>query len=346
MLRVAIVGATGYSGIELIRLLHHHPHVKISKVISGSHEGQKLADIFPHLNNMELSTLEELEPAKLAREVDIVFFATPAGVSSKIIPLLIDLNVKCIDVSGDFRLRNPVEYTEWYQQPAADKSYLAQAVYGLSEEFSETIKTADLIANPGCYPTATLLGLIPGIKAGLIDLNSIVIDGKSGVSGAGRKATLGNSYSEVNENISAYKVGAHQHIPEIEQILSHVAGTKTMVNFTTHLIPLTRGMLCSIYTKLTQPITTDKVVELYQEYYQGQPFVRIRRAGNLPKTKEVLGSNYCDIGLVVDSRTNSLVIISVIDNLGKGAAGQAVQNMNIMQGWDQALGLELTPVFP
>lgn len=346
MIKVAIVGATGYSGLELLRLLEHHPNVKVCKVISGSHSGQSLASIFPHLNGIIEDSLTEFNSQQLAKEVDIVFFATPAGVSTSYIPDLIDLGVACIDLSGDFRLKDPQDYDQWYKFSSAGIDYLEQAAYGLTEIFPEEIKQAKLIANPGCYPTATLLGLIPGLKLGLIDPNSIMIDGKSGISGAGRGLSLNTHFSEINENIKAYKLGTHQHIPEIEQVLGKVLGEEPMISLATHLIPLTRGMMCSIYGKLEQNIAAEEIVAQYQTFYQDHPFVRVRNVPDLPSVKDVVGSNYCDIGIAVDERTQRITIISVIDNLVKGAAGQGIQNMNLIQGLAQTTGLTFVPVYP
>ncbi|NLM25204.1 MAG: N-acetyl-gamma-glutamyl-phosphate reductase [Firmicutes bacterium] len=347
MLKVAVVGATGYSGIELLRLLDNHPNVKICKVISGSTDGQMLADIYPHLTGHFSLSLENLDVVSLAKEVDLVFFATPSGVSSKYVPQLLEHGIKCIDLSGDFRLNKVEDFAPWYKhQPAAQK-YLDQAVYGLSELFADQLSSAQLVANPGCYPTATLLALIPALQGKLIKPESIVIDGKSGVSGAGRGLSLTTHFSEVNENLKAYKLGVHQHIPEIQQLITKLSGEQVSVTFTTHLIPITRGMMCTIYADLQDPgITTETVVEYYQKYYHDQAFIRISPAGTQPVTKQVLGSNYCDLGFVVEPRTGKLIMISVIDNLTKGAAGQAVQNMNLVMGWPQTTGLINVPMYP
>lgn len=347
MVRIAIIGATGYGGVELLRLLERHPYARVSKIISGSHDGDLLADIYPHLRQLQLDQLEPLDVQEIAAQIDVAFFATPSGVSKDYIPELLDLGVRCIDLSGDFRLRSPGDYDKWYKYSSApSQDYLTQAVYGLSEIFPQEIQTAKLIANPGCYPTTSLLALIPAIQQGLIKPSSIVIDGKSGVSGAGRGVSLNTHFSEVNENVKAYKLGVHQHIPEIEQILTQATGESMTVTFSTHLIPMTRGMMCTIYTDMVQTLTTQQVIDCFQEYYNHQPFVRIRPAGELPATKDVVGSNYCDLGFMADARTGKLMIISVIDNLVKGAAGQGIQNMNIQQGWAQATGLTGVPVYP
>lgn len=346
MIRTAVVGATGYSGVELLRLLHSHPYVKVCKITSGSQEGRQMAGVFPHLTSINHQVLTSFSPQQLVGEVDLVFFATPSGVSTKYIPEIVDLGIKCIDLSGDFRLNYPADYLKWYKHTPPESKYLNRAVYGLTEIFAVDIKTADIVANPGCYPTASLLGIIPAVLAGLIEPGSIIIDGKSGVSGSGRGLSLNAHFSEVNENLKAYKIGVHQHIPEIEQILEKVTKKQSDITFTTHLIPLTRGMMCTIYARLNKQVSTEEVVKYYQEYYKDHAFVRVRPAGTLPAVKEVAGSNYCDIGLVADQRSGSLIIISVIDNLVKGAAGQALQNMNLIFGWDQTTGLTNIPMYP
>lgn len=343
---VAIIGASGYSGVELIRLLLNHPYVKITCLISSSHNELSISDVYPHLKDITTLTLEELNINRLAEEVDLVFFATPSGISRTFIPVLVTKGLSCIDISGDFRLTEQQVYQKWYKHTAAPQECLDQAVYGLSEFFQEEIAQAKLIANPGCYPTATLLGLIPSIQQRWLDPHSIIIDGKSGVSGAGRGISLGTHFAEVNENIKAYKLGTHQHIPEIEQILSAFTQSPLNVTFSTHLIPMTRGIMCTIYANLLEDIDVNEVIQHYKEVYRESPFVRIRSVGEWPTTKEVYGSNYCDIGFMVDQRTKRLTIISVIDNVVKGAAGQAVQNMNIMHGWNQMTGLAFSPIYP
>ncbi|WP_084375067.1 N-acetyl-gamma-glutamyl-phosphate reductase [Neobacillus soli] len=345
-MKAAIIGGTGYGSIELVRLINKHPHLEIGSVVSNSQAGSSFSDIYPHLSNIVDQPLETFDPIRLCDETDIVFLATPSGVSSKLVPPLLEKGIKCIDLSGDFRLRSPEEYESWYKHSPATEDYLKQATYGLCEIYTEKIKTSNLIANPGCYPTATTLGLIPIIKTEWAEEKSIIIDAKSGVSGAGRGLSVTTHYAEINENLKAYKLGAHQHIPEIEQVLQDESGNPITITFTTHLVPMTRGIMCTIYVNLKGNISTSEVVELYNQFYENQPFVRIRAAGNVPSTKEVLGSNYCDIGLHVDPRTNRLTIISVIDNLVKGAAGQAIQNVNLMNGWDERTGLTDIPLYP
>lgn len=344
--RAAIVGSTGYGGVELIRLLDTHPYVEITAVLSSSSAGEPLAAGYPHLTEIRTDVLEAIDPPSLAEKADIVFLATPAGVATKLAPEMLAAGLDVIDLSGDFRLKSPQVYEEWYKKPAADPALLEQAVYGLSEVFGEDVQGAKLISNPGCYSTTSLLGLIPAVQAGFIDPATIIIDAKSGVSGAGRGASLGTHYAEVNENFKAYKVNQHQHIPEIEQALTRVAGRPVTVTFTTHLVPMTRGIMATMYASVTGSRTQRDFIDLYRSYYEGRRFVRIRPEGVLPATKEVYGSNYCDIGFAVDERTGRVTIISVTDNLMKGAAGQAIQNLNLRMGWDEGLGLKFVPVYP
>ncbi|KGX92369.1 N-acetyl-gamma-glutamyl-phosphate reductase [Pontibacillus halophilus JSM 076056 = DSM 19796] len=345
-MKVGILGGSGYGGLELIRLLLMHPYVEIEKVVSPSYAGQELSSVFPHLNQVELPSFVELDALEVAEGVDLIFFATPADVSATYIPTFHGLGVPCIDLSGGFRLRDGAVFEEWYNHASPSSELLREAVYGLTELNPEQIEHANIIANPGCYPTATLLGLLPIMKEKWLSRNSIIIDGKSGVSGAGRKVGLGTHFAEVNENISAYKVNEHQHIPEIEQVLSELVKKETRVSFTTHLIPLTRGMMCTLYVGMKESHSTAEIIALYEAYYENHPFVRIFSEGTFPTPKGVAGTNYCDIGLSVDHRTKRITIVSCIDNLMKGAAGQAVQNMNVRFGFPEKTGLVLTPVFP
>lgn len=345
-MKAAIIGGTGYGAIELIRLLKKHPNIELGTVVSNSQAGKSFSEAYPHLTGLIEQPLEKFNPKSLAEDNDLVFLATPSAVSSNLVPQLREYSLKCIDLSGDFRLRSTEEYETWYKHAAPPGNYLNEAVYGLSEIYDEQIKNANLIANPGCYPTAATLGLIPILKNNVADYESIIIDAKSGVSGAGRGLSLTSHYAEINENLKAYKLGAHQHIPEIEQVLSDESGNPITVTFTTHLVPMNRGIMCTTYVKLKNKLSTEDVHQLYDEYYKNKPFVRIRPLGTVPSTKEVLGSNFCDIGLHVDQRTNRLTIISVIDNLVKGAAGQAIQNANIMFGWDVRTGIDDIPIYP
>ncbi|AWB46217.1 N-acetyl-gamma-glutamyl-phosphate reductase [Paenibacillus sp. CAA11] len=345
-LKVAIVGSTGYGGVELIRFLTGHPNVEIASVISASSAGAPLTEGFPHLSEIVTMPLDRVDAERIAAKADLVFTATPSGVSGKLVPQLLQAGLKTIDLSGDFRIKDGAVYETWYKHEAPDNALLQDAVYGLCEVYGVEAAGARFISNPGCYPTATLLGLIPAVQAGLLDLRSLIIDAKSGVSGAGRKASLMTHYAEINENLKAYKVNKHQHIPEIEQELALQAGEPVTITFTTHLVPMTRGIMSTMYAQLNGTYKEEDFIELYREFYQGRRFVRIREKGVWPATKEVFGSNFCDIGFAVDERTGRVTIISVIDNVVKGAAGQAIQNMNLMHGWDESLGLGHTPVYP
>ncbi|WP_139491200.1 N-acetyl-gamma-glutamyl-phosphate reductase [Brevibacillus dissolubilis] len=346
MVRVGIVGATGYSGVELIRLLSGHPEVHIHRLYSSSSEGTELAAGFPHLQSFPLPALESIDAEKMAEANDVIFLATPAGVSTKLSPALTGAGARVIDLSGDFRLRSGDAYRQWYRKEPAEPKHLAQAVYGLHEWRQEEVAAAKLVANPGCYPTATLLALLPLGLSGWVQPNSWIVDAKSGVSGAGRGASLGVHYSEVNENFAAYKVGQHQHTPEIEQELAAQIGAEMLVQFTPHLVPMTRGIFVTAYAQLNQDVKLDQIQALYEETYAGKPFVRVRQPGSYPRTKEVYGSNYCDIAVHLDERTGRVILLSVIDNVVKGAAGQAIQNMNTMLGMPETMGLLNRPVFP
>jgi N-acetyl-gamma-glutamyl-phosphate reductase len=345
-MKAAIIGGTGYGAVELIRLIQNHPYLEVGTVVSNSQAGSDFSNSYPHLTNSVNQAFEKFDAEKISKENEVVFLATPSGVSSSLAPQLVDKGIKVIDLSGDFRLRSQNEYEKWYKHAAPEQEYLNKAVYGLSEIYAEEIKGAALIANPGCYPTATSLGLLPILKANLADSKSIIIDAKSGVSGAGRGLSLTSHYAEINENLKAYKLGAHQHIPEIEQVFKDETGRIVTISFTTHLVPMTRGIMITAYVNLLGKVSSSDVSNLYKQFYENHPFVRIRPDGIYPSTKEVSGSNYCDIGLHVDPRTNRLTIISVIDNLVKGAAGQAIQNANIMNDWDVRTGLHSIPMYP
>ena len=345
---VAIVGSTGYGGVELIRLLEAHPQARVTSVISSSSAGAPIAEGYPHLSEIRTDLLDDVDPETIKSKADVVFLAATPGVASKLAPRMLDAGLKVIDLSGDFRLRSQAVYEEWYKKEPADAATLEKAVFGLPELYADRIRHAELLSNPGCYPTATLLGLIPAVAEGWIDPATIVVDAKSGVSGAGRGVSLGNHYAEINENFKAYKINKHQHIPEIEQVLSDVAGKPVVITFTTHLVPMTRGIMATMYATITGGERSQQdFIDLYRRFYEGRRFVRIRPDNTWPATKEVYGSNYCDIGFSVDKRTGRVTIVSVEDNLVKGASGQAIQNLNLMMGWDEGLGLsQFIPVYP
>lgn len=343
-MKASIIGTTGYGGAELLRILHKHPEFNIQSIHSTKAE-QPIWTEYPHLFNIIDENLQPIDAEIIAEQSDIVFLATPSGVSSKLVEEFYHKNIKIIDLSGDLRIENDL-YKAWYKKEPASPEIVNKAVYGLSEWNKEKIETADLISNPGCYPTSALLSLAPIVKEKLADMKSIIIDAKSGVSGAGRGLARTSSYAEANENIRAYKVNEHQHTPEIEKQLHGWNEESGPVTFTTHLLPITRGIMTTSYVQLIKDIKTADIYTMYQEIYANSPFVRIRPIGNYPTPKEVAGSNYCDIGLHADERTGRLTIVSVIDNLMKGAAGQAVQNANIMYGMDEKTGLDFVPIYP
>lgn len=346
-----IVGATGYSGLELIKLLIQHPKMNIYKLFGHQTEYDSIVDVYPHLKSfidIPLEILDGVDDDKIKemrKNAEVVFLATPSGVSTKIGPMFLKQGFKVIDLSGDFRLNDAEIYKKWYSLDAPSTELLNQAVYGLPEWFSDEIKTANYLANPGCNATGVILGIAP-LFSNHIPINGIVADVKSGVSGAGRGANRATHFSEVNENIKAYKIGQHKHIPEIEQIISKLDGKEHTIQLIPHLVPMTRGILSTIYVDLAKDTTYAEIYNIYQKAYCEQPFIRLCKEGTFPETKQVTGTNLCDIGLYFDQRTKRLIVISAIDNLLKGASGQAVQNLNIMMGWDQTLGLSFVPTFP
>lgn len=346
MLKVGIIGASGYSGVELFRILSNHPSIEKCILYSSSEVDNPYSQTYPHLNCISDHSLKKIEINELSETLDVLFLATPPGVSASITPALFSSRLKIIDLSGDLRLKKSSDYEQWYKRKTTAEEILKAAVYGLPELNYKEIEHANLIANPGCFSTASILGLAPVTKGVLIDEQSIIIDAKSGVSGAGRKATIATSFAEINENLKIYKVNEHQHIPEIEQALHSLNEQIGPITFNTHLIPMTRGIMTTIYSKLVNEISTERLLDCYKTFYEHSPFVRIRNIDEFPSTKEVYGSNFCDIGLKVDERTGRVIIVSVIDNLLKGAAGQAVQNFNIMHGLDETTSLHQAPIFP
>ncbi|KHE72674.1 N-acetyl-gamma-glutamyl-phosphate reductase [Halobacillus sp. BBL2006] len=345
-MKAGIVGATGYGGIELFRLLTSHSKIDTITLFSSSQAGEYFEDIYNQLKVDELHRLEDLNPEKMKEELDVIFLATPAGVSSNLSPKLIGGHAKVIDLSGDLRLKDSTTYEKWYKKESAPVTLLEQTTYGLPEWNKEAIEQASIIANPGCYPTATLLGLGPVVEAHLADPTSIIVDAKSGVSGAGKNPNPITHFAHTQENFQIYKVNQHQHIPEVEQQLNHWDPSAEAITFSTHLVPMTRGIMATIYLTLKEDFTTQDLLDRYSSYYESHPFVRIKEEGQFPCTKDVYGSNYCDIGLTVDPRTRRVTIVSVIDNLMKGAASQAVQNMNLLFGYEEEAGLRLLPTYP
>ncbi len=338
MIKTAVLGATGYAGIELVRILSNHPETSIEILGSRSFAGHKISDIyknFTHILEKECAEVNLDEAAKC----DIAFTALPHGTSKEVIPALLDRGLKVIDLSGDYRYDDVRVYEEWYGEKHSSPELLTESVYGLPELHRDKIKSARLIGNPGCYTTCSILGAAPLLANKAGSAENIIIDAKSGVTGAGRTSALPYSFCECTENTKAYKVASHRHTSEIEQELSSIAGVPIMLSFTPHLIPQKRGILSTIYVNLNQPSSTEELAEMYREYYRDEFFVRVKDAGELPETKHVAGSNFVDIGVVYDKRLQRAVVVSALDNIVKGAAGQAVQNMNILFGLDEKTGL-------
>ncbi|HDO21666.1 MAG TPA: N-acetyl-gamma-glutamyl-phosphate reductase [Nitrospirae bacterium] len=346
MLKVAICGGSGYAGGELLRLLFQHPDVKITAVTSEKSAGRKTDELFPSLNTHSSLKFEPLLKEKLLKKADFFFMALPHAASQEVVDFFFQNGKKVVDLSADYRLNDPLIYEQWYQVPHNFKQTLKKAVYGLPELHRKKIKKASLIANPGCYPTGAILGLYPVLKNKLIKMDGIVIDSKSGTSGAGRKASANFSFCEVNEGFKAYGIGTHRHTPEIEQELSLVGKKDIKVNFTPHLLPVNRGLLSTIYVKPLKNSDTETILNLYKKTYAGEPFVKVLDKGIFPNINSVKGTNFCEIGLKVDSRTDTLIIVTAIDNLVKGAAGQAIQNMNLMVGYKETEGLKHPALFP
>ncbi len=346
MIKAGIIGSTGYAGEELVRLLLTHPEVQIIWYGSKSYVGQKYSDVYRnHFQIVEEDCLDDrLE--ELSSMADVVFTATPQGFCSSLVSEKILEKTKVIDLSADFRFKDASVYEAWYGIEHKGKQFLSEAVYGLCEINREKIPGARLIANPGCYTTCSILTLYPLVKEGLIDADSIIIDAKSGVSGAGRGAKTANLFCEVNENMKAYGVTTHRHTPEIEEQLGYAAGRPILINFTPHLVPLNRGILVTAYANLKPGVTGKTVAEAYENQYGKETFIRLLGEGGCPETRWVEDSNYVDIGFQIDQRTHRIVAMGALDNLVKGAAGQAVQNMNLLFSLPEDTGLQFVPVFP
>ena len=351
--RAGLVGVTGYTGMELVRLVEGHPCMRLTRVTSRKEAGKPLAAVYPFLQGLPSGDLTISEPdlADLAAACDVVFLAIPHGAAMTTGAELARRGCKVVDLSADFRIRDKAVYEAWYKVEHTESGALAQAVYGLPELYAEETAKAALVANPGCYPTASILGLYPALAHDLVETDGIVIDAKSGTTGAGRGAKVGSLFCEVHDTFKAYNLGAHRHTPEIEQELSGIAGTALTVSFNTHLLPVNRGILATIYTRLkkwesTAEATLDAVHALYAKAYAERPFVRVLPKGCLPELRSVRGTMFCDIGLVADPRTGRLIILSAIDNLCRGASGQAVANANLMCGLPLETGLRLAPLVP
>ena len=346
MIKVGIIGATGYAGGELVRILTGHKDAEIKWYGSRSYIDKKYADVYQNMFQIVDAVCMDDNMEELADQVDVIFTATPQGLCASLVNEEILSKTKIIDLSADFRLKDVNIYEEWYKIEHKAPQFIEEAVYGLCEVNREDIKEARLVANPGCYTTRSILTAYPLAKEGLIDMDTLIIDAKSGTSGAGRGAKLPNLYCEVNENIKAYGVATHRHTPEIEGQLGYAAGRQVTLNFTPHLVPMNRGILATEYAKLTKNVSWDDVKAVYDKYYKEEKFVRVLEKDVCPETKWVEGSNYVDIGFKIDPRTGRIIMMGAIDNLVKGAAGQAVQNMNLMFGLKESEGLELVPMFP
>ncbi len=345
-MKVGIIGATGYAGGELIRLLMGHPQAEIVWYGSRSYIDKKYYEVFQNMFQIVDSKCLDDNMEELAAQADVIFTATPQGFCASIINEEILSKVKVVDLSADFRIKDVKVYEEWYKITHKSPQFIDEAVYGLCEITREDVKKARLVANPGCYPTCSTLSIYPMVKEGLIHPNTIIIDAKSGTSGAGRGAKVDNLYCEVNENMKAYGVSTHRHTPEIEEQLGYAAGEKVVLNFTPHLAPMNRGILVTAYASLKKEVTYDEVKAVYDKYYGTEKFVRVLDKDVCPQTKWVEGSNYVDVNFKLDFRTNRIIMMGAMDNLVKGAAGQAVQNMNLMFGLEESMGLCQAPMFP
>ena len=346
MIKVGIIGSTGYAGGELARLLLQRDDIEIKWYGSRSYTGQKYASMYPNMYKIVDEECMDDNMKELAGQVDVVFTATPQGLCASLVDEEILSRVKVIDLSADFRIKDVSVYEEWYKLTHAAPQFIGEAVYGLPEVNRDKVKTARLIANPGCFPTCSFLSVYPLVKEGLVDPGTIIIDAKSGTSGAGRGAKMDSLYCEVNENIKAYGVGTHRHTPEIEEQLSYAAGRPVTISFTPHLVPMNRGILVTAYGSLTKEVTYEEVKAVYDKYYEDEYFVRVLEKDVVPQTRWVEGSNFADVNFKIDPRTRRIVMMGAIDNMVKGAAGQAIQNMNLMFGLPENTGLKQIPVFP
>lgn len=346
MIKVGIIGSTGYAGGELVRILMGHKEVEIKWYGSRSYIDKKYADVYQNMFQIVDAVCMDDNMEELANQVDVIFTATPQGFCGSVINNAMLEKVKIIDLSADFRIKDVDIYEKWYGIEHKSPEFIEEAVYGLCEVNREEVKAARLVANPGCYTTCSILTAYPLAKEGIIDMKSLIIDAKSGTSGAGRGAKLPNLYCEVNENIKAYGVATHRHTPEIEEQLGYAAGEEVLINFTPHLVPMNRGILVTEYATLKKKVTEQEIRDIYSRYYTNEKFVRVLDTGTCPETKWVEGSNYVDVNFKIDERTNRIIMMGAMDNLVKGAAGQAVQNMNLMFGCKESEGLELVPMFP
>ena len=346
MIKAGIIGATGYAGAELVRLLLGHKEVEIKWYGSRSYVDQAYASVYQNMFQLVDEKCLDDNMEAMADQVDVIFTATPQGLCASLVNENILNKVKIIDLSADFRIKDVKVYEKWYGIEHKAPQYIEEAVYGLCEVNREKIKQARIIANPGCYPTCSFLSIYPCVKEGLIDPNTIIIDAKSGTSGAGRGAKVDNLFCEVNENIKAYGVAGHRHTPEIEEQLSYASGEPVLINFTPHLVPMQRGILVTAYASLKKDVTYEEVKAVYDKYYDKEYFVRVLNKDVCPQTRWVEGSNFVDVNFKIDPRTKRIIMMGAMDNLVKGAAGQAVQNMNLLFGLDEKTGLQMAPLFP
>lgn len=345
MADIAIIGASGYTGAELCRILCNHSKVSIAAATSRQYAGKKLSDVFPHLTGKTDIYCEDLSIDEICKRSDLIFTAVPHQTAMDLVPTLLENGKKVIDLSADFRISDKDTYERWYQ-PHSSPDYLDKAVYGLPELYRKSILNSTLIANPGCYPTSIILALAPLLKANVIKPHTIIADSKSGTSGAGRSASVATLYCEVTDGFRPYKVASHRHTPEIEQELSLLANEKITISFTPHLLPLSRGILSTVYAELQEGFNLNTIDSIFSQQYESEYFVRYLGPNKIPATQFVRGSNYCDIGFVLDERTNRIIVMSAIDNIVKGASGQAIQNMNLLLGYNEKEGLEGSPFFP
>ena len=345
-MKVSVLGATGYAGAELLRLLAGHPEAEVVYLTSESHNGEAISDLYPHLSgfyDQNLVSMENIE--EIGKASDFVFIGLPAGHAMKVGKALEKMPTRIIDLGADYRFADTAVYEQWYKVEHTHKNAEGR-VYGLAELYRDKVRNAKIIGNAGCYTTASILALAPLAKKHLIDVNTIIVDAKSGVSGAGRSAKLPNHFPEMYDSFKAYGVANHRHTPEIEQALTDVSGEKVLLNFTPHLVPMSRGILSTCYANLKQGVTAEMVDAAFNDLYKDEYFIRLRGRNAYPATKNVRASNFCDIGWHIDERTGRVIVLSAIDNLVKGAAGQAIQNFNIACGFDEKMGLLMAPVYP
>ncbi|HPR81296.1 MAG TPA: N-acetyl-gamma-glutamyl-phosphate reductase [Enterococcus sp.] len=342
-MKAAIVGVTGYTGIELVRLIHQHPSLTLGTLHSHSMHKNSISELYPHLQQLCEQEVEAYDAEKIMKNNDLVFFATPSGISKDLVQEFVAQDFPVIDLSDDLRLKDLESYRKWYKKDPTTQDIVDKAIYALPE-FS-AIK-GNLLSNPGCYATAAILSLVPLLKEQLVDLDTIILDGKSGLSGAGKQLSDSSHYVTVDENMTMYKLNQHQHIPEIIQFLQTFDSSLSTIQFTTSLIPIKRGIFMTLYAKIKPNVTSEQIQEAFDKHYQFKPFIRVQPTGCLPELRQVTGTNFCDIGFGVNEENQTITVVAVIDNLMKGAAGQAIQNFNLWAGLEETCGLTQVPLFP